>query len=129
MIKISIATEATHLVEILSKAPAEIQDLIGQEFKDWGLRTQNLARMRAPYETGNLKQSIMSTPSDDGVSVFADTSTTANVDYAKYVEPPPLGVPMTRPMTRTQFLYNSAMEELDNLVDRLSKKIGEYLEG
>jgi hypothetical protein len=35
--------------------------------------------------------------------------------YAKFVEPPPLGVPMRRKMTRTQFLYNSAVEELDGL--------------
>jgi len=30
---------------------------------------------------------------------------------------------MTRPMTRTQYLYNSAMEEVDKMVDRISKKL------
>ena len=62
-------------------------------------------------------QSIIGYRYGTGAGVFA------TVDYAKYVEPPPLGVPMTRKMTRTQYLYNSAMEEVDRMIDRISQKL------
>jgi hypothetical protein len=61
----------------------------------------------------------------DGAGVSAGD--TSFVDYAKYVEPPPLGVPMTRKMTRTQYLYNSAMSEIENMVGRISDKIDKLL--
>jgi len=35
---------------------------------------------------------------------------------------------MKRRMTRTQYLYNSAMEELDALVLRLNERIRDYFD-
>ena len=103
--------------EILAKFPSEAAKIVQSEIHSWALRTSNLAKRRAPYRTGNLAQSIMGYRYGTGAGV------SANVDYAKYVEPPPLGVPMTRPMTRTQYLYNSAMEEVDRMIDRISQKL------
>ncbi len=114
-VKIEIASE--HMQEILRKFPAESAKVIRDEMNTWALRTANLAKKRAPYVTGNLAQSIMGHRTSIGAEV------SAGVDYAKYVEPEPLGVPMTRKMTRTQFLYNSAMDELDKMVDRIADKI------
>jgi exonuclease VII small subunit len=36
---------------------------------------------------------------------------------------------MKRKMTRTQYLYNSAMEELDEMIARLNKRIADYFDG
>jgi len=136
MIEITVDINAGRLKTILEKAPAEMKAIITAEFDDWGLKTVNKAKSRAPYRSGNLKQSIFAKKvSDFTIDAWADTKlglikrpgTTANVEYAKYVEPPPLGVEMTRPMTRTQFLYNSAMEELELMVRRLQTKLIDYL--
>jgi len=48
--------------------------------------------------------------------------------YAKFVEPPPLGVPMKRKMTRTMFLYNSAMEELEVTILKINDRIKKLIE-
>lgn len=124
------------LKTILEKAPVEMKNIIGAEFNEWGIKTINKAKGRAPYRTGNLKQSIFAKKvSDFTIDAWADTrvgpikrpGASANVEYAKYVEPPPLGVPMSRKMKRTTFLYNSAMEELEVTVQRLQNKLTEYL--
>ena len=123
MIQISIDINTGGLGEIFSKYPAEANNMIQEEFGAWARRTTNKAKKRAPYRTGNLARSIMGVRSDSGAAA------SANVEYAQYVEPPPLGVPMKRRMTRTQFLYNSAMEEFDATLDRLNKRITDYFEG
>lgn len=117
MIYFRIEVHEDKIREILAKFPSEAAKIVQSEIHSWALRTSNLAKRRAPYRTGNLAQSIMGYRYGTGAEV------SANVDYAKYVEPPPLGVPMTRPMTRTQYLYNSAMEELDKMLDRISQKL------
>jgi hypothetical protein len=64
--------------------------------------------------------------------VPARTKSSADVSalamYSKFVEPPPLGVPMKRNMTRTQFLWNSAIEELDRAVQMINDRIKKILE-
>jgi len=117
MIYVKIEVHEDKIREILAKFPSESAKVIQSEIHSWALRTSNLAKRRAPYRTGNLAQSIIGYRYGTGAGVFA------TVDYAKYVEPPPLGVPMTRPMTRTQYLYNSAMEEVDRMIDRISQKL------
>lgn len=117
MIYFKIEVHDDKIREILAKFPSEAAKIVQSEIHSWALRTSNLAKRRAPYRTGNLAQSIMGYRYGTGAGV------SANVDYAKYVEPPPLGVPMTRPMTRTQYLYNSAMEEVDRMIDRISQKL------
>jgi len=117
MIYFRIEVHEDKIREILAKFPSEAAKIVQSEIHSWALRTSNLAKRRAPYRTGNLAQSIMGYRYGTGAEV------SANVDYAKYVEPPPLGVPMTRPMTRTQYLYNSAMEELEKMLDRISQKL------
>jgi len=117
MIYFRIEVHEDKIREILAKFPSEAAKIVQSEIHSWALRTSNLAKRRAPYRTGNLAQSIMGYRYGTGAEV------SANVDYAKYVEPPPLGVPMTRKMTRTQYLYNSAMEELDKMLDRISQKL------
>jgi len=121
MIQIHIDVKGDDAKALLAKAPHELNKILESSFADWALRTANKAKGRAPYVTGNLAQSIMATKEGTGAS------TSANVEYAKYVEPEPLGVPMTRKMTRTQYLYNSAMEELDTMVTKLEEKINNYL--
>jgi len=132
--KLDIQTEP--IKTILAKAPPEFRDIINAEFADWALKTMNKAKVRAPYDTGNLKQSIFPDKGLDlKTGVWVDTMELpnpktgeyANVEYAKYVEPPPLGVEMTRPMKRTMFLYNSAMEELEMMTKRLQTKLLNYL--
>jgi len=117
MIYFRIEVHEDKIREILAKFPSEAAKIVQSEIHSWALRTSNLAKRRAPYRTGNLAQSIMGYRYGTGAEV------SANVDYAKYVEPPPLGVPMTRKMTRTQYLYNSAMEEVDRMIDRISQKL------
>lgn len=117
MIYFRVEVHDDKIREILAKFPSEAAKIVQSEIHSWALRTSNLAKRRAPYRTGNLAQSIMGYRYGTGAEV------SANVDYAKYVEPPPLGVPMTRPMTRTQYLYNSAMEEVDRMIDRISQKL------
>lgn len=117
MIYFRVEVHEDKIREILAKFPSESAKVIQSEIRSWALRTSNLAKRRAPYRTGNLAQSIIGYRYGTGAGVFV------TVDYAKYVEPPPLGVPMTRPMTRTQYLYNSAMEELDKMLDRISQKL------
>lgn len=117
MIYFRVEVHDDKIREILAKFPSEAAKIVQSEIRSWALRTSNLAKRRAPYRTGNLAQSIMGYRYGTGAGV------SANVDYAKYVEPPPLGVPMTRPMTRTQYLYNSAMEEVDRMIDRISQKL------
>ena len=117
MIYFRIEVHEDKIREILAKFPSEAAKIVQSEIHSWALRTSNLAKSRAPYRTGNLAQSIIGYRYGTGAGVFA------TVDYAKYVEPPPLGVPMTRKMTRTQYLYNSAMEEVDRMLDRISKKL------
>jgi len=123
MISISIEIKSEKMREILSKFPSESTRIIGTEVSTWALRTANAAKRKAPYVTGNLAQSIMGYRTGKGAEVVA------RVSYAKYVEPPPLGVPMKRKMTRTMFLYNSAMSEADKMVDRIAKKIHELFGG
>lgn len=117
MIYVKIEVHEDKIREILAKFPSESAKVIQSEIHSWALRTSNLAKSKAPYRTGNLAQSIIGYRYGTGAGVFA------TVDYAKYVEPPPLGVPMTRKMTRTQYLYNSAMEEVDRMIDRISQKL------
>ncbi len=123
MISISIEVKSERMKELLSKFPAESAKIVQTEVYRWALMTANAAKKKAPYRTGNLAQSIMGYRSGNGASVVA------SVNYAKYVEPPPLGVPMTRKMTRTQFLYNSAMAEADKMVDRIAEKINKLFGG
>jgi len=136
MIEFHLDIQTEPLKTILAKAPAGFREIINSEFADWSIKTVNKAKSRAPYRTGNLKQSVFPKKETDlKLSVFVDTTTlpnpvtgeVANVEYAKYVEPPPLGVEMTRPMKRTMFLYNSAMEELDLMTKRLATKLIDYL--
>jgi len=122
MIEISIDVNTGGLEEIFSKYPAEAKKMIQDEFSRWARGTANKAKKRAPYRTGNLARSIMGMKTESGATA------SANVEYAKYVEPPPLGVPMKRKMTRTQYLYNSAMEELDEMIGRLNKRIADYFD-
>ena len=123
MIEMHIDVKSEPLKSILAKAPAEISSILNTEMSNWALRTANKAKGRAPYRTGNLAQSIMAHKSE--MSAVAG----AYVDYAKYVEPEPLGVKMTRNMTRTQYLYNSAMEEMDKMFDNIGKKIEKLFGG
>jgi len=122
MIEISIDTNTGKLQEIFAKYPAEAKRMAQEEFSRWAMGTANKAKKRAPYRTGNLARSIMGMKTESGAAA------SANTEYAKYVEPPPLGVPMKRRMTRTQYLYNSAMEELDALVLRINERIGDYFD-
>lgn len=123
MIVMRIQIQADALKSILAKFPAESAKIISSEMNQWAIKTSNLAKRRAPYRTGNLAQSIMAYKSASNAEV------SANVDYAKYVEPEPLGVPMTRNMTRTQFLYNSAMEEVNRMVERMAERLSKLFEG
>ena len=123
MITMSIKIDSNALKSILAKFPAESAKIISSEMNQWAIKTSNLAKRRAPYRTGNLAQSIMAYKSASTAEV------SANVDYAKYVEPEPLGVPMTRNMTRTQFLYNSAMEEVNRMVERMAERLSKLFEG
>jgi len=122
MINISLYIKAEPLKTVLEKAPSELGSIVSGEIANWALRTSNLAKSRSPVRTGNLRQSITPAKTSDSASV------SALVMYAKFVEPPPLGVPMKRKMTRTMFLYNSAMEELDITVSRISERIKELFE-
>lgn len=123
MIQLSIDIKTGGLGQIFSKYPVEANKMVQDEFGAWARRTTNKARNRAPYKTGNLSRSIRESKSDSGATA------SANAEYAQYVEPPPLGVPMKRRMTRTQFLYNSAMEEFDVLLERLNERINDYFDG
>lgn len=123
MISIRIEAHTEKLQNILAKFPSESNKVVTTEVSQWATRVMNLAKRRAPYRTGNLAQSTMGYRLQGGAEVVA------RVEYAKYVEPEPLGVPMTRNMTRTQFLYNSAMEELDKMVDRIANKLTKLFEG
>jgi hypothetical protein len=136
MIDFKLDIETEPIKTILEKAPAGFRDIINSEFADWALKTVNKAKARAPYRTGNLKQSTFPKKETDfKITVFTDTTKlpnpvtgeVSNVEYAKYVEPPPLGVEMTRPMKRTMFLYNSAMEELEMMTKRLQTRLLNYL--
>lgn len=122
MIEFSLDLESGPLKQILEKAPSELQRIVSDEIADWALRTSNLAKSRSPVRTGNLRQSIIPERTEGSASV------SATVMYAKYVEPPPLGVPMKRRMTRTQFLYSSAMEELQRAAERMGRRINSYFE-
>jgi len=122
MINISLDVKAEPLKTVLGKAPSEIGSIVSEEISNWALMTSNLAKSRSPIRTGNLRQSIIPRRASDSANVSALAM------YAKFVEPPPLGVPMKRRMTRTQFLYNSAVEELDRAVLRINERIRELLE-
>ena len=122
MISFEIDIKGEPFKSTLKKAPSELSRIVSGEIADWALRTSNLAKSRSPVRTGNLRQSITPARTSDSASV------SALVMYAKFVEPPPLGVPMKRKMTRTMFLYNSAMEELDITVSRISERIKELFE-
>lgn len=122
MISFEIDLRSEPLKSILKKAPFEVDRIVSDEIASWALRTSNLAKSRSPVRTGNLRQSITPARTSDSASVYA------LVMYAKFVEPPPLGVPMKRKMTRTMFLYNSAMEELDRTVSRINDRIKELME-
>lgn len=123
MIEMNIDVEIEPLRSILAKAPGEIHRILDTEIANWALRTANKAKGRAPYVTGNLAQSIMAHRN------YISATAGAYVNYAKYVEPEPLGVQMTRKMTRTQFLYNSAIEEMDKMFDNIGKKIEKLFGG
>ena len=122
MINISLDIRAEPLKTVLEKAPSDLGRIVSEEIASWALRTSNLAKSRSPVRTGNLRQSITPARTSDSANV------SALVMYAKFVEPPPLGVPMKRKMTRTMFLYNSAMEELDRTVSRINDRIKELME-
>lgn len=123
MIIMSIKVEAEKFMSILAKFPVESAKIFQTETNQWAIRTSSIAKARAPYRTGHLAQSIMAYKSAGAAEV------SANVDYAQYVEPEPLGVPMTRNMTRTQFLYNSAVEEANRMVERIAEKLLRLFEG
>ncbi|MFA5432179.1 MAG: HK97 gp10 family phage protein [Candidatus Paceibacterota bacterium] len=101
-----------------ARAPATVKAIISDEVKSWALETAIKARQRAPIITGNLKRSIAAVPKSEGATVAARAS------YAKYVEPPPLGVYMVRKMKRTQYLYNSAMERATIMVKNIERRCG-----
>ena len=122
MINISLDIKAEPLKTVLGKAPSEFRIIVSEEISNWAIRTSNLAKSRSPLRTGNLRQSIVPAKTSDSANVSALAM------YAKFVEPPPLGVPMRRKMTRTQFLYNSAVEELDRAVLKINERIKELLE-
>lgn len=122
MIEFTLDVKAGPIKTILAKAPSELRDIVSEEISDWALRTSNLAKSRSPVRTGNLRQSIAPSKTRYSANVSAAAM------YAKFVEPPPLGVPMRRKMTRTQFLYNSAIEEIDWAVLRINERIKEMLE-
>ena len=122
MINISLDVKAEPLKTVLGKAPSELGSIVSDEIANWALRTSNLAKSRSPVRTGNLRQSIVPAKITDSANVSALAM------YAKFVEPPPLGVPMKRKMTRTMFLYNSAMEELDQTVLKINDRINKLFE-
>ena len=122
MIQLNLDIKTKPLKTILEKAPSEFGIIVSQEISNWALMTSNLAKSRSPVRTGNLRQSIIPRRASDSANVSALAM------YAKFVEPPPLGVPMKRRMTRTQFLYNSAVEELDRTVLRINERIRELIE-
>ncbi len=122
MINISLDVKAEPLKTVLGKAPSELGSIVSEEIANWALRTSNLSKSRSPVRTGNLRQSITPARTSDSANV------SALVMYAKFVEPPPLGVPMKRKMTRTMFLYNSAMEELDQTVLKINDRINKLFE-
>ena len=122
MINISLDIKAEPLKTVLGKAPSELGSIVSEEIASWALRTSNLSKSRSPVRTGNLRQSIMPARTTDSANVSALAM------YAKFVEPPPLGVPMKRKMTRTMFLYNSAMEELEVTVLKINDRIKELME-
>lgn len=123
MISFEIDIKGEPFKSTLKKAPSELSRIVSEEIANWALRTSNLAKSRIPVRTGNLRQSITPARTSDSASV------SALVMYAKFVEPPPLGVPMKRKMTRTQFLYNSAMEELDQTILKINDRINKLFEG
>jgi len=101
-----------------ARAPGKVKEIIDDEVRKWALETAIKARQRAPIITGNLKRSIAATPKSGGATVAARAS------YAKYVEPPPLGVHMVRKMKRTQYLYNSAMERAGVMIKNIERRCG-----
>lgn len=122
MINISLDIKAEPLKTVLGKAPSELGIIVSEEIANWALRASNLAKSRSPVRTGNLRQSITPARTTDSANV------SALVMYAKFVEPPPLGVPMKRKMTRTMFLYNSAMEELEVTILKINDRIKKLIE-
>jgi hypothetical protein len=122
MISFEIDLRQEPFKSALKKAPSELESIVSQEIANWAIRTSNLAKSRSPVRTGNLRQSILPAKTTDSANVSALAM------YAKFVEPPPLGVPMKRKMTRTQFLYNSAIEELDVTVLKINDRIKELFE-
>ncbi len=122
MIQFNLDIRMEPIKSILAKAPSEFRIIVSEEISNWALMTSNLAKSRSPVRTGNLRQSIAPAKTSDSANVSALAM------YAKFVEPPPLGVPMRRKMTRTQFLYNSAVEELDRAVLKINERIKELLE-
>lgn len=122
MINILLNIKAEPLKTVLGKAPSELGSIVSDEIANWALRTSNLSKSRSPVRTGNLRQSITPARTTDSANVSALAM------YAKFVEPPPLGVPMKRKMTRTMFLYNSAMEELEVTVLKINDRIKKLVE-
>lgn len=122
MIEFTLDIGMEPIKSILAKAPSDLDRIVSEEISNWALRTSNMAKSRSPVRTGNLRQSI----------VPARTKSSADVSalamYSKIVEPPPLGVPMKRNMTRTQFLWNSAIEELDRAIQMINGRIKKILE-
>jgi hypothetical protein len=81
---------------------------------DYGNAVKQEAQQRVPKVTRNLCDSIIEEPDGEyGVSVGT------SVEYSKYVEPEPLGVPMKRKMKRTPYLYVSALNNLKKYENRI----------
>lgn len=64
----------------LKAYPQDIEKIINNEFKDFGLATVSEAQQLSPIDEGRLRQSINSKPENLKVTIGA------NVDYAAYVE-------------------------------------------
>ena len=122
MISLEVEIKSEPLKTIFEKSSSELNSIVSEEISSWAIRASNLSKSRSPVRTGNLRDSIT------GASTDAFANVSAFASYSKFVEPPPLGVPMRRRMTRTMFLYNSAMEELDKTVLMINQRIKKYFE-
>ena len=96
----------------------EIRERIRKAIAVYAQNVKELAQERVPVRTHILQNSINFEP----YSSEAEKESTiigTSVEYSKYVEPEPLGVPMIRKMKRTPYLWNSANDLMPLLVEHI----------
>jgi hypothetical protein len=74
------------LLKDLDQYSQDVQQGIYKEVKDWADRTETAAKNKVPVKTGDLKSTIRSVVSNNGLTWIVKAGGIKGVNYAPYVE-------------------------------------------